>query len=202
MTTGQSPVWCGLCIPLHNPFVCLKNSIEKYFNPIETQVLELKGIVIVYFFYHTQTKLREGNVFAPVCQSFCSQGEGSLYNDTSCLAAWSHVPLGGLSLVTCSFQGSLSRGSHWQRPSWTETPLERNPLRQRPPKQRTPWTETALERPPQTVPSPDRDASYWNAMHTCLFSVFNLTTIHHCGIRALFVRFLKLKAGQTRPNFN
>ena len=26
--------------------------------------------------YHLQTKLREGNVFTPVCQSFCSHGEG------------------------------------------------------------------------------------------------------------------------------
>ena len=27
-----------------------------------------------YHFYSPQTKLRKGNVFAPVCQSFCSQG--------------------------------------------------------------------------------------------------------------------------------
>ena len=27
-------------------------------------------------FYYPQTKLREGNVFTPVCQSFCSQGGG------------------------------------------------------------------------------------------------------------------------------
>ena len=26
-------------------------------------------------FYFPQTKLREGNVFTPVCQSFCSQGD-------------------------------------------------------------------------------------------------------------------------------
>ena len=27
-----------------------------------------------HFFYRSQTKLRKGNVFTPVCQSFCSQG--------------------------------------------------------------------------------------------------------------------------------
>ena len=30
--------------------------------------------------------------------SFCPQGEGSLYNVTSCLAVWSDVPSGGLCL--------------------------------------------------------------------------------------------------------
>ena len=28
----------------------------------------------VHFYYRPQTKLRKGNVFTPVCQSFCSQG--------------------------------------------------------------------------------------------------------------------------------
>ena len=28
-------------------------------------------------FYRPQTKLRKGNVFPPVCQSFCSHGGGS-----------------------------------------------------------------------------------------------------------------------------
>ena len=36
--------------------------------------------------YSPQTKLREGNVFTPVCQSSCSQwGTGSLYDITFCL---------------------------------------------------------------------------------------------------------------------
>ena len=44
----------------------------------------------------------QGNVFTGVCLST----GGSLYNVTSCLAAWSHVFSGGsLSLVPCSFQG-------------------------------------------------------------------------------------------------
>ena len=48
--------------------------------------------------------LGQGNVFTGVCQLFCSGG-GSLYDVTSCLADWSHVPSGSLSLVPCSFQG-------------------------------------------------------------------------------------------------
>ena len=28
----------------------------------------------LYYYYRPQMKLREGNVFTPVCQSFCSQG--------------------------------------------------------------------------------------------------------------------------------
>ena len=44
--------------------------------------------------------LWQGNVFTPVCQSFCSQGgsRGSLYDVTSCLDAWSHVPTGRVSV--------------------------------------------------------------------------------------------------------
>ena len=34
----------------------------------------LYGCIIVH--YRPQTKLRKGNVFTPVCQSFCSQGKG------------------------------------------------------------------------------------------------------------------------------
>ena len=49
--------------------------------------------------------LGQGNIFRSVCQSFCSQwGRGSLYDVTSCLAAWSHVPSRMfLSLVPRSF---------------------------------------------------------------------------------------------------
>ena len=37
--------------------------------------------------------LMQGNIFRRVCQSFCSWGP--LYDVTSCLAAWSHVPSRG-----------------------------------------------------------------------------------------------------------
>ena len=63
--------------------------------------------------------LGQGNISTPVCQSFCSQG--SLYEFTSCQAAWSHVPsgvslsaglcLGGLCPEgLCPGRGSLSAG--------------------------------------------------------------------------------------------
>ena len=115
---------------------------------------------------------------------------GSMFLWGVCL--WSHVPSRGL----CP-EGLPDRDPPGQRPPWRETPLDRDLLDRELPGQRLPWRDSLRQ-----FPSPDRDASYWNAMHTCLFSVFNLTTIHHCGIRALFVRFLKLKAGQTRPSFN
>ena len=66
-------------------------------------------------YYRPQTKLREGIVFTPVSQSFCSQGwgGGSLYGVTSYLATWSHVP----------FRGSLSGGLPDR-----DTPGQRSPL--------------------------------------------------------------------------
>ena len=55
--------------------------------------------------------LGQGNVFKSMYQSFCSQG-GSLYDVTSCLAAWFHVPSGGsLCLVPCSFPGVSVQGA-------------------------------------------------------------------------------------------
>ena len=54
--------------------------------------------IFFYVFIACKRSLGQGNVFAPVCHSV--QG-GSLYDVTSCLAAWSHIPSGG----------SLSRGS-------------------------------------------------------------------------------------------
>ena len=43
-----------------------------------------------------------------------SMGGGVLYDVTSCLAAWSHVPSrGSLSLVTCSFMGGFIVSDLW-----------------------------------------------------------------------------------------
>ena len=117
-------------------------------------------------YYRPQTKLWEGNVFTPVCQSFCSRG--SLYDIISCLAAWSYVPSGvgvsvsgpmfllrGLSLWSHVPRGDLCpEGSPLDRdpppPNWTETPmdkgpLDRNPLDRDPPRQRPPGQR------PQTI---------------------------------------------------
>ena len=85
-------------------------------------------------------------------------GDGSLYNVTSCLVAWSHVPSAGfLSLVPCSFQGvSVSGpmfllGSLSRVVSLTKTPLDRDhpgrrPPIYRPPDRDCPWTETPPDR--------------------------------------------------------
>ena len=138
---------------------------------------------------HTYTimpkKLREGNVFTHVCQSFCSQGRGSLYEVTSCLTAWSHVQSSGsLSLVSCSLRRDpwtgtpLDRDPPGQRPPGQRPPLVRDPSRQRPPwtetppRQRPPWTETPGQRlpldrdppgqrPPWTETPLDRDPPSW-----------------------------------------
>ena len=76
--------------------------------------------------------LKQGNIFTGVCQSFCPQGGGSLYDVTSCLTTWSHVlpgkgvsvpwshiPSGrSLCLVPCSFQGCPSMGVSLQGSLW------------------------------------------------------------------------------------
>ena len=74
-----------------------------------------------------------------------NMGEGSLYDVTSCLAAWSHIPSGGRVSVSGSMflpGGSLSLVSYsFLGVSLIETPLNRDPLEkdapgQRPPRQR------------------------------------------------------------------
>ena len=80
------------------------------------------------------TKLWQGNVFTPVCQSFCSQGRGSLsgrppiQRPPGQKPPWTETPPG-------------------HRPPWTETPLDREPNRiETPPRQRRP-----LDRDPPPV---------------------------------------------------
>ena len=54
-----------------------------------------KQLLVVMPCYRPQTKLRKGNVFKPVCQSVCSQGEGGL---PQCILGrqppWADTPLG------------------------------------------------------------------------------------------------------------
>ena len=42
-------------------------------------------------FYHPQMKLWEGNVFTPVCQSFCSQG-GQQVHHPGQVPPWAGIP--------------------------------------------------------------------------------------------------------------
>ena len=100
--------------------------------------------------------LGQGNAFTSIYHAV-DVGRGSLYDVTSCLADWSHVPSGvPMSLVPCSFGGSLSLvpcslqggGGLSRGISLTEPP---------PPQTGPPWTE-----PPRMVKS-RQEASYWNA---------------------------------------
>ena len=79
-----------------------RNGVSVY---ICTCVMVIDDIVCVVVEYRAsegatpvittcKRSLWQGNVFIPFCQSFCSLG-GSLYDVTSCLAAWSHVPSRG-----------------------------------------------------------------------------------------------------------
>ena len=94
-------------------------------------------------------------MFLLVCDILLTGGRGSLYNVTSCLAAWSYVPSeGSLFLVPYSFWGSCLWYHVPYGGSWTETPLDRDPSGRAPPPTETPWTETApRQRPPCMVKS-------------------------------------------------
>ena len=87
-----------------------------------SQSLHLKS------YYLLQTKLQEGNVFTPVCQSFCSQRRGDLCMMS--LPVWLPGPmfLLGVSVSRSMFLlgglclgGLPDRDSPGQRPPWTET---------------------------------------------------------------------------------
>ena len=66
------------------------------------------------FYYHPQRRFRQGNVFTPVCESFCSQG--------GCLPHTHPHPE--------------------QTPPWADTPGQTPLGRQTPPGQTHPWADT------------------------------------------------------------
>ena len=63
----------------------------------------VRSILAITIITARKRNLGQGHVFTGVCLSV---GEGSLYDATSCLADWSHVPSRGL----CPREGSLSKG--------------------------------------------------------------------------------------------
>ena len=109
-----------------------------------------------------QTKLREGNVFTPVCQSFCSQERDGV-------SAWCHFLSG--CLVPCSFWrgrgsfvlgicvwggglcpgGSLSRGVSG---GLCQGDLPRRNMVPDREQIENPWTKTPWQKPPWTEPPP------------------------------------------------
>ena len=94
---------------------CSKPPVKYISHALEkTQYFSVYVVNITYFiflsiskakgsYYRPQTKLREGIVFTGVCLS--KVGWGSLYDVTSCLAAWSHAPSGDLSRVVYVWGG-------------------------------------------------------------------------------------------------
>ena len=75
--------------------------MQKIKNVKINQAIALITIQSPHLITARKRSLVQGNVFIRMCHSV--QG-GSLYDVTSCLAAWSHVPSGG----------SLSRGASVQ----------------------------------------------------------------------------------------
>ena len=111
-------------------------------------------------FLPSATKMRQGNVFTPVCQSFCSQGEGVCLSacwDTPLWAGtlpWVGTPPGRYTpwqVHPCPLAGTPPGPAHtpgWCTP-WAGTPLGRY----------TPWAGT----PPPDGHCSGRYESYWNA---------------------------------------
>ena len=116
-------------------------------------------VLVDSIFYCPQTKLREGNVFTPVCQSFCSWGGGSLYDVTACLAARPHVPSGGISVSSFGWGRVYLTKTPWADSSLTETTLDRDP----------PWTETPPDRePPGQRPHQPENPLYDKEQTICI----------------------------------
>ena len=84
---GGGSAQVGVCLP--DPTV---NRMTDACRNITFPHLLLRTVIITA----RKRSLGQGNIFTGMCQSFCPWGrEGSLYDVTSCLAAWSHVPSRG-----------------------------------------------------------------------------------------------------------
>ena len=98
-------------------------------------------------FYYPQTKLREGNVFTPVCQSFCSRGEGSAQPPYADLGI-GQTPLDANPLADLGGVGQTPPGE----PPGGPHPLSRpHPACRPPPDADLPWMK-----PHPPSPSPPR----------------------------------------------
>ena len=93
-------------------------------------------------------------IYSDMCHSV--HGGGPLYDVTSCLAAWFHVPYGGVSVsgpmfLLVSVQRYLSRGS------LSGGPLSMGPHGERPPRQRPPRQTTYGQRHPLDGDTPQTE---------------------------------------------
>ena len=93
----------------------------------ETFKIIYTGIIVVLYlgqlvqqrYYRPQTKLLEGNVFTPVCQSFCSHGgvhgEGAGASMVK-TGTWQRRDVCGKGRCACQKGACVAKGEHvWQR---------------------------------------------------------------------------------------
>ena len=124
---GRSPTRCSLSVSGYaiawqttvHVSVHIKKNICTFGWISRYRKLMLWFLLLILFFFQwlffqwlilfisRKWSLRQGNIFTGVCLSM-----GSLYDVTSCLAAWSHIPSRSLPFSQCSnvpSRGSLSR---------------------------------------------------------------------------------------------
>ena len=160
---GLIAVKWWLIHPLHdrvrNPFVSNGSALGFFSSVVRPN----------NYIYRPQTKLRRGNGFTPVCQSFCSRG------GICPSACWDTQPPPPPWADTAQADTHLSRYHLGRHPHpWVDTPG-----------QTPPWTDTPLGRhPPADGYCCERYASYWNAFLSHPFSV-----IHKVGNVRIFALF-------------
>ena len=131
-------------------------------------------IVFMFCICRPQTKF-EGKVIFSEASVILFIG-GVLYYVASCLPVWSYVLSGGsLSLVPCSFRGSLSRGS-----------LSRG---------------VSVGRPPSLESENGRYASYWNVFlllkYIEVLATHALSSCEICSVHALVNNYRVLQHHRT-----
>ena len=156
-------------------------------------------------------KLRKGNVFTPVCQSFTSQG--GVYPSMHwvggvCLWTWGCVILVWRGVSASSLWGSLTHTSPWADTPNRQIPPSQTPPRQTPPRQTIPiGRQPPSQTPPrqillrQTPPPPHQvtvttaDGTHPTGMHPCLIvvpSLDYLDTLHNADHKILLVHIVEL----------
>ena len=88
-------------------------------------------------FYYPQTKLREGNVFTPVCQSFCSEGGGGSAQPPYADLGIGQTPLDADPLADLGGVGQTPLDG--EPPRWTPPPEQTTSCMQTPPHADPPW---------------------------------------------------------------
>ena len=95
--------------------------------------------LMISSYYRPQRSCGQGNIFTPVCHSFCSPG--------------------GVCLSACWDTTPRSRHPPEQTPPWDQTPQSRHPQEQTPPVQTPPWDQTPPGADNPLGPDPPWDQS-------------------------------------------